>query len=418
MNAATTSTVMNTSKNAWMQKHQLSAEEARNLRVKKLEVALTEAYKEDPVKPVWTPYALAQEMLSSVDISGKSILVLSDLGFILPLKDKGADMSKITFVAHTPEQEKLATQMRIGKVLQVGYNNSIEELEQQLMGLKFDVVVGNPPYGNLHLPILKKVVEHLADDGISITVQPARWLQDPLWPMKKANDAKRLRSTFEGKIDDIKIVSGKEATRIFGVDMGFDLGIFTIKKAGGRFDYESLTRTVNGVNVESLRRLLVKNTMHLGSYDGSQKHFVPVKTIAAAGSGRGFVGEFDIHQVYGFFADGKSNACKYGNGLDLASAHRANSRRTSGKTIGAPIVEFTSPEEAKHFYEYIKLDAFRFFVFTTTVDVHIHCRFLPCPSESDAFKTPWTQERFFNYFGITPAEQELIANIMKNAPRA
>lgn len=376
---------------------------------------ISKAYATDEVKRVFTPFSLVEDMLRDVDLHG-DILVLSDLGFLPVLAERGVDFGRVTFIAHTQEQFDLATEYEVARVVLVGYNAPIKEMERQLVGMKFDVVVGNPPYGNLHLPILKKAVEHLTDDGISITIQPVRWLQDPLWRLKKSTDAKKMQSVLDGKIDTIQLVPGKEATKIFNADMGFDLGIFIINNAGGNFKYNTLSDHPNGIDLTTLSRLLARNTLNLQRYDGEMLHFVPVKTIAAGGSGRGFVGEANIHQVYGYFADGKSHRCKYGDGLTLEEAHRANKRRTSGKTIGSPVAVFSSAAEAKHFHDFIKLDAFRFFVFATTLDVNIQCEYLPYPSEDCAFKTPWSPKRFYEYFNITSEEQKYIESVMLNHP--
>jgi hypothetical protein len=132
------------------------------------------AYAADTVKPAWTPFELAEQMLSRIKLDG-SILVLSDLGFLPVLKSRGASFDRITFVAHTPEQELLANQMRVGRVLQVGYNEPIKELEQQLMGLKFDVVVGNPPYSgktDIHYKFLHLTGIHSTDASVHAYVVP------------------------------------------------------------------------------------------------------------------------------------------------------------------------------------------------------------------------------------------------------
>lgn len=382
----------------------------------KLEELISVAYARDKVKTAWTPFTLAKEMVDKLQSLTGKILVLSDLGFIPVLIKAGVLRENITFVAHTEEQELLANQMGLFAVLQVGYNEPIKELEKQLGDMKFDIVIGNPPYGSLHLPILKKCVEHLSLEGISVTVQPVRWLQDPLWKHKKSSDATKYHDVFAGKIDDVQIISGKQATSIFNADMGFDLGIFIIKNSGGQLPYTKLAETANGVDISTLSRLIGKTNFKLGRYDGEMLNFVPVKTIAAGGSGRGFVGESNIHQVYGFFADGKSVNCKFGDGLTLPEAHAANKRRTSGKTIGSPVAVFKTPEQAKNFYNYIKLDVFRFFVYVTTLDVHIQCGYIPFPKEDDAFDLPWDGERFNDYFGITPAESQYIKSIMENHP--
>jgi hypothetical protein len=388
---------------------------------KKLVDTINAAYLPTDDKPTWTPFELCEEMLKGVDLKG-DILVLSDLGFIPVLKKRGVDLTRVTLVVHTDAQEKLAralmkvNRISVGRIWNVGYNSCIDELESRLVGLKFDIVVGNPPYGNLHLPILKKCVEHLTEDGVSITIQPVRWLQDPLWKLKKTTDAKKMQSTLDGKLDDVKIISSQEATRIFAATLNTDLGIFYVKNSGGKMSYDSLSKTVNGIDISRFERLIVENNLVLDSYDGQMKHFVPLATIAGSGSGRGFVGAGSIHQIYGYFTDGKSNQCKFGDGLTLDEAHKANKRRTFGKTIGAVCKQFDSADEARNFYEFIKLDVFRFFIYITTLDVNIQSRFLPFPKENGAFKTPWDASRFCEYFNITAEEEIFILKVMETVP--
>ena len=84
---------------------------------------------------VHTPQKLVDEMLSQIDLVDKTILVLYNVEFLVSLyyglKLNGKN---ITFLADHPNKIRIANKMGI---------NYIENLDTTM---KFDVIVGNPPY--------------------------------------------------------------------------------------------------------------------------------------------------------------------------------------------------------------------------------------------------------------------------------
>jgi hypothetical protein len=257
-------------------------------------------------------------------------------------------------------------------------------------------------------------VEHLAVDGTSITIQPVRWLQDPVWKFKRG-DAAKYQSFFDGKIDSIKIVPNEEATRLFNALMSFDLGIFTIKARGGNLDYSSVSNTRNGHIFGTTTRILQEFNFfkRAKNYDFTQKHFFPlISIVSAGGSGRGLGTVTELNRRYGYFWNGLSVGSKYGDGLTPEQSMKANKRATLGKVTNWRTIEFDTEHELKNFYDFLGLTAFRFYVFVTTLDVHVQDKFLPIPDYDGAFKEVWTNERFYGHFGLTEEEQRHIAGTM------
>jgi hypothetical protein len=365
-----------------------------------------------------TPFPLCIEMVEKVGnevIEEKDWLVIANLEFVLVVREyfkfRNWDFSRVSFATPCDNKAAFAKFLGIKNIIKYSYSN----VKDWQVSKKFDVIIGNPPYGNLHLPILAKCVNLLSDKGISITVQPIRWLQDPLWNIKKSSDAKKYQHIFDGKIDSVEIIRNEDATEMFDALIGFDLGIITMKATGGKMNYEELSTFRGNINFGTTGRILQKNNFikRHRRYDFTQKNFLPLITIAAAGSGRGLGTCANLKLNYGYFINGLSQNSKYGNGLTPEESFNANTRATLGKVTNWLCVEFDSEVELKNFYNFLKLEAFRFYILLTTVAVNIQCSYLPFPETEGAFLTPWDNQKFFDHFQLTPEEQNLIMDNMK-----
>jgi hypothetical protein len=88
---------------------------------------------------ILTPMALVNEILDQVPLSGK-ILAIANVEWVIALKQRGVDMSLVTFVS--------PCRVKNGFVAAVSKEISIIEgsLLEWNTDMKFDVVIGNPPY--------------------------------------------------------------------------------------------------------------------------------------------------------------------------------------------------------------------------------------------------------------------------------
>jgi hypothetical protein len=149
---------------------------------------LTELYVSDSMKPAFAPVeTLAKEMVD------RSILVLSDAGLLIAvlrrLKSEGLSIDAVRFVAHTEEVRDFV--LKFGVQVELVCYNQLQDWLRKDMGLKFDIVVGNPPYQEasdlregeskrssirLWEQFLKFGIESLHKGGDLMFITPAGWM--------------------------------------------------------------------------------------------------------------------------------------------------------------------------------------------------------------------------------------------------
>lgn len=92
-------------------------------------------------KYIRTPYELCKEIISQLgDLSNKTILVVDTVEFITVLREFGAKKENITYIAPYDMKGQLATAFGATVI-----NDTLTNWENK-NNMKFDVVIGNPPY--------------------------------------------------------------------------------------------------------------------------------------------------------------------------------------------------------------------------------------------------------------------------------
>jgi hypothetical protein len=266
--------------------------------------------------------------------------------------------------------------------------------------MKFGYCIMNPPYGNLHLPILKTMVEKIVDknDGEIVSIQPVRWLQEDYDKTKSAFLRNKCIITEHG----IHLWEG------FDAGAPIDLGIYKIKKGKDNLD-----------------KIILKTWCYFGSnknltikkYSPELKNFVPIKGIF---SGRGefnkigkpLLNKSILYKThYGYFITGKSKEGLCQEGLTLAEAFAKNKKATQGKIENWDCVIFKTPEETKNFWDYIHLSYFCACMLAVHVDVHIHMDRLPFPKD---FSKNYSNSDFLKLFPFSKEEKEIIKKAALN----
>jgi hypothetical protein len=256
--------------------------------------------------------------------------------------------------------------------------------------MNFKNVIMNPPYGNKHLPILKKMIEETVNknNGQVVSIQPVRWLQEDY-------DYKKSQKIFLN--NNVEIVdSGRHLWNTFDASGTFDLAIYKINgKINNYKDHIKKSMPFFGSN---------KN-LKWEKYNG-QKYFVPCKGIISD-HGNWWDNAELYKREWGYITNGKlTNGNR--NGL---TAEKAWENETNGKLTNWYGPKLKNANETKNFFDYLHLNAFKYYMKKYTVDIHVHLDRLPFPND---FSISWTNEKFYKYFGINEEEQKIIEDTMKH----
>ena len=278
--------------------------------------------------------------------------------------------------------------------------------------MKFDVVLMNPPYDrNLHLKFLEKTIE-ISENVVSI--QPVRWITDPNAKFNKSSALKKYENTIAKHIKDLEIINDKIAEHLFGVGFTMDLGIYNCDKDGG-YNYKELSSDRLFDMIVSKLDDTVKNHIEFSV----PKNSIIVSLITGGNNGR----KSNIIDLFWTFNKNETTEKGYedviydnvGKRLDNGLTFRQNREKTAWGNVKVRDeqcnIKFDSIEQCINFFNFTKLDLFRYVFNKSVVDVHVHPEKLPFIGD---YKKKWTNEMLYDYFDINKEDREYISDYVKN----
>lgn len=272
-----------------------------------------------------------------------------------------------------------------------------EELQKLNISMKFDVVVGNPPYdGSLHLKILKKTMEFInfENDGEIIWLAPIHWLQDPLATYKKTSDYKKYKKSIFKKIIDIDVISSLSINKLFGIHFQNDLGVLRLGINDTDYDLSNMNKSSSVT--EKVMTYIESNEMN-----SIRSH---VKFMR---------GNDPLPPYFNYVLDLYGGAGIYGS-LFIKSFGYQKPKSPTTKDVSKSlngIVEFQSEAEAVNFGNAAKTKFFKFLMLMHISGLHFYFgKYFPYMQD---YTQPWTDERFYKYFNLTDDEIKLIEETIK-----
>lgn len=235
-------------------------------------------------------------------------------------------------------------------------NNILEDLDKNKDTImKFKSFIMNPPYGNLHLLILRKMVDMIVKPGgYGISLQPSDWTN--------LNEFNSTTWQEVGQnICSINVIDEKEKNKAFGdTTIRSNIAIFTFDKTGGcelSFSNEEWALMRKLRSKVSLRSIYPKTE---GEYN--------VPLCGDCGHAKGW--------------------------------HMTICEMISGNPSAR--IRFKTQTELDNFVDSLNLSGYQYIVKLDGGAIPAHLPWL------GDYTQPWTNERFYEYFELTPEEQQII----------
>ena len=269
--------------------------------------------------------------------------------------------------------------------------------------MKINKVLMNPPYdGSLHLEVLEATLKASRETNAEcevVSVQPARWLEDPLAEYKQGSDYKKYKQTLIDNISKLQLVDATTACKAFNIMNSTDLAIYTFNTTMTEIKITAQDNLINKLYSKISTMTTLHDKLDQNVVDGFR---CEVKKLTS-GTGGHNLGDYDsskvadVNIVWGPYTDGYT---KDGN---FFTAGRQKNQFT--KDYFANSIKFNSLDLANNFYLSCNTNFYRRLIHLFKWDVNVPLRFLPYMED---YSKVWTDEDYCKFFDLTKEESEFM----------
>ncbi len=287
--------------------------------------------------------------------------------------------------------------------------NIIKEISMQI-----NKVLMNPPYNkDLHLKVLDttlKAVRQNNPDCEVVSIQPARWLEDPLAEYKQGSDYKKYKSSITDKLSKLQLLDVMTASTKFNITADQDLAIYTFSNNTAKIEIhpdivKSIISKIKAKGLPACAQFIEYDRV-----DGWRCETFKVKSLGQAVTVKASTNtytsdgwEFMISGDKGYYHDGKCSDGRWWTENRQATQHT--------RKVGEPFAQsfsFKSEQSCANFYTSTHSKFFINLVYMLKTDMNLMPVLNHLPYMGDYEVHAWTDEDYCKFFDLTEDESEFM----------
>ena len=288
--------------------------------------------------------------------------------------------------------------------------------------MNFDKVIMNPPYmRTLHLQITRKAMEHCDS---AVILQPAEWVMNDEWENKQRCLLRRFVDIAQ-KITSLERLNRRNLAvraeeQCKDESSNVELAIFTYNRNAENTYWKTFWQ---------LR--YCDDEIRILDYVKSKtkKSFIDVidkdeKTDGIRGPIRPMLGRSDwefikilkplvFFKYFKYAIDNKVNGVNYRRYICSMSKGSRSATKQFNIDLDSPMkfsVKFNTTYEAENFYDSLNTNFVKYVIYLNTHGQNVYWHRIPFMED---YSTPWTDERFYDYFGICSNDRKIIEDTIK-----
>lgn len=321
---------------------------------------------------------------------------------------------RVVITADDKDKHKEAYNMlsKNNKVEFIEYDTDTEvEMEYKNMEYKPDLDIMNPPYdGSLHLTILENVLANKKPHSTVISVQPVRWLEDPLAEYKQGTDYKKYKTSIVNKLSNIALIDVMTANNSFGITADQDLAIYTFGHTANEvYIYSKIVKTI-------LAKIKTKNLPACSKFiehekvDGWRCETFKVKSLGQATTVKNSSNTY-TSEGWEFMISGDKGYYHDGMGADGRWWTENRQATQNTRKVGEPFAQsfyFKTETGCANFYKSTHTLFYINLVYMLKTDMNLTPVLNHLPYMNDYETHAWTDEDYCKFFDLTKEESEFM----------